>query len=154
MKKMKRTFVFISVFLAGLIWASCNKNDEPDWIEFTGTEDLDCTLAQYLAGDYIGNLNYFEITPDTIDTIFQDSIITAINMSSEYSCLLSLNGFIGKSVYIKDTPDSITGSARVEFKGDSIHYYFYQNPWVPSYPNTPAFYKIKRLNQYGCQQNC
>lgn len=144
----------ILFIVSGIILHSCEKQEETlDWIEFDGVDQLDCSLAETLAGQYIGELQYFEITPDTVDTLFLDTIITAANISSDYSCLLSFDGIIRSDSYIENLGDTLIIGGAIEFKGDSICYSFFQNPWVPPYPNQSSYNHVTQIEFRGVKMN-
>lgn len=145
----------IAILISIIGFSSCSKEEipeEPEIITWEGFP-IECNLAEYLAGDFIGTLHYFSISPDTLDTMYVDTVITAINMSTDFTCLLNFNGIVRNSVYVADNIDSITGTAGVSFNGDSMHYYFFQNPWIPAYPNQPSYNQILRIEYFGVTLN-
>ena len=138
------------VCLIGVVLQSCEKDDA---VSFSGPELVNCERVETFIGDYQGDLHYYHVSPDTLDTIYRDTIITAFDVSTPYGCRIRFNGIVKETYYVDPDIDSVYGSAgsnRFKLWVDSLYYYYYSDPFVPdNIGNGPPYNRITRIEFAG-----
>jgi hypothetical protein len=139
----------IAIFIAFSILQSCTD----DGVDFLGPEQVNCGRVETFVGDYQGDLHYYYVSPDTLDTVYHDTIISAIDVSTPYGCLVKFDGIVRETYYVDPDIDSVYGSSgpiRFKLWVDSLYYYYYSDPFTPDFTgNGPPYNRITRIEFAG-----
>jgi|GEM_PF-2243242 len=144
MNKVRFGFAFL------VLLQSCSEDGTIDFVE---PELVSCERVETFLGQYQGDLHYFHVSPDTLDTVFIDTIIHALDLSTPYGCLVGFDGIVKEVYYVDPNVDSVYGSAgpiRFKLWVDSLYYYYYSDPYTPDFVGFgPPYNKITRIEFAG-----